>query len=141
MLRVFLNIEAQNVLDKLAEREINFYELPQSGTNINVNNKDRIMADLNKNAAKKLKEMLMSDPDIRYSAIIQLSSENKKNVKDAIQINFSTYESGFKPKTLDDVVNPPKNKNGNDLWDVDDELENILNIVKFKPETIIESID
>ena len=46
------------------------------------------MADLNKNAAKKLKEMLMSDPDIRYSAIIQLSSENKKNVKDAIKLIF-----------------------------------------------------
>jgi hypothetical protein len=138
MLRLFLNIEAQNVLDKLAEREINFWELPRSGTNIDVNNKERVMSDLNKNAAKKLKEMLMSDTDMRYSAIIQLSGENKKNVKDAIQINFSTYESGFKPQTLDDVVNPPKNKNGNDLWDVDDELENILNIVKFKPETIID---
>jgi len=139
MLRVYLNIEAQNVLDKLAKKEINFYELPQSGTNLKVNNKDRIMADLNKNAAKKLKIILMSDPDIRYSAIIQLSGENKKNIKDAIKINFSTYESGFKPQTLDDVVNPPKNKSGDDLWDIDDELENILNLVKYKPVTIIDS--
>ena len=139
MLRVYLNIEAENVINKLAEDGINFYELPRSGTNIEVNNKERIMKDLNSNAAKRLKNLFLSDTDIRYSAIIQLSGENKKNVKDAIQINFSTYESEFKPQTLDDVVNPPKNENGDDLWDVDIELNKILRISKFKPETIIDS--
>ena len=139
MLRVYLNIEAENVINKLAEDGINFYELPRSGTNIEVNNKERIMKDLNSKAAKRLKNLFLSDTDIRYSAIIQLSGENKKNVKDAIQINFSTYESEFKPQTLDDVVNPPKNENGDDLWDVDIELNKILRISKLKPVTIIDS--